>query len=201
MMDRPAPPTIAELLRHAQSGSTAASVEIYVHIKEELRTHLPKDQPLQQSLSPKTLIQKAYQNLVNADETEDEYRLLFVAIASTAMRRLLGKHTPSQAAPLRDGARSIPSLAAVRKALERNSATAEMRAETLAAFNEVLDRLAARHARQVQVVECWLFGGMTFQETATALGVSRSTVRRDWASAEDWLNREMAGENCSRSES
>lgn len=45
--------------------------------------------------------------------------------------------------------------------------------------------------RQSQVVECRLFGGLTVEETATALGIALRTVKRDWAVAQAWLHREM----------
>ena len=50
-----------------------------------------------------------------------------------------------------------------------------------------LDRLATLNARLSQVVECRFFGGMTEAETASALGVTERTVRRDWVKAKGWL--------------
>lgn len=58
-------------------------------------------------------------------------------------------------------------------------------------MNQALEMLDKVDTRQAQVVECRFFGGMTVNETATALDVSPSTVKRDWRTAKLWLSREM----------
>ena len=65
-------------------------------------------------------------------------------------------------------------------------------AEVLVALDEALRRLEHVDARQSKVVECRFFGGLTIEETATALGVSPRTVKRDWMMAQAWLHREMS---------
>jgi RNA polymerase sigma factor (sigma-70 family) len=52
-------------------------------------------------------------------------------------------------------------------------------------------RLEGIDPRQSEVVECRFFGGLTIEETATAIGISPRTVKRDWALAQAWLHREM----------
>jgi hypothetical protein len=61
------------------------------------------------------------------------------------------------------------------------------RAEALVALDGALDRLTALNARWGRIVECRFFGGMTEEETATALGITSRTVRRDWVKAKGWL--------------
>ena len=58
-------------------------------------------------------------------------------------------------------------------------------------LDEALARLQAINERQARVVECRFFGGMSVEETADALNVSPATVKRDWAIARAWLNREL----------
>ena len=70
----------------------------------------------------------------------------------------------------------------------------EERAEALVVLEEALERLAQVNEREARVVECRFFGGMTFEETAAAIGVSVRTVKRDWAMAQAWLHREMQKE-------
>jgi len=60
------------------------------------------------------------------------------------------------------------------------------------AVDEALDRLDALEPRLRQVVECRYFGGMSEEDTATALGISPRTVRRDWRKARAWLYDELA---------
>jgi RNA polymerase sigma factor (TIGR02999 family) len=68
----------------------------------------------------------------------------------------------------------------------------EDRAEALVALDGALARLATLNPRLSQVVECRFFGGMTEEETATALGVTDRTVRRDWIKAKGWLLTDIA---------
>jgi RNA polymerase sigma factor (sigma-70 family) len=58
-------------------------------------------------------------------------------------------------------------------------------------LDEALSRLAILDERLVRVVECRFFGGLTEEETATALGVTARTVRRDWVKAKGWLQRAL----------
>jgi len=64
------------------------------------------------------------------------------------------------------------------------------------ALDEALTALAVVDARKSQVVEMRFFGGLTLEETAEALQISRDTVKRDWNFAKLWLLRELqAGTN------
>ena len=63
------------------------------------------------------------------------------------------------------------------------------RASELVALDDALTSLAAIDQRKCQVVELRFFGGMSVEETATALGVSPITVKRDWSTAKAWLHR------------
>ena len=62
----------------------------------------------------------------------------------------------------------------------------------LLALDEALDRLAEREAHLARIVELRFFSGLDVAETAEALGISESTVKRDWAMAKAWLHRELA---------
>ena len=70
-------------------------------------------------------------------------------------------------------------------------AVAESRGEELLALDEALVRLGALNDRQARIVECRFYGGMTVEETADTLSVSPATVKREWATARAWLNREL----------
>jgi DNA-directed RNA polymerase specialized sigma24 family protein len=69
--------------------------------------------------------------------------------------------------------------------------TIACRSEELLALDEALDRLATLDARAARVVECRFYGGLTEDETAQALGVSRRTVVGDWVIAKGWLYRAL----------
>jgi len=63
----------------------------------------------------------------------------------------------------------------------------------LLAIDEALDRLALIDEQQARIVELRFFSGLTVEETATALGISPKTVKRDWSVARAWLKREIGG--------
>jgi RNA polymerase sigma factor (sigma-70 family) len=66
--------------------------------------------------------------------------------------------------------------------------------QDLVAVDDALTALAAIDPRKCQVVEMRFFGGLTLDETAAALNVSRDTVKRDWTMAKLWLLRELGGD-------
>jgi RNA polymerase sigma-70 factor, ECF subfamily len=70
---------------------------------------------------------------------------------------------------------------------------AEDDAVDVLALHDALERLAALDPEQARLVELRYFGGLTIEDTAAALGVSRATVNREWAIARAWLRRELAG--------
>ena len=87
-----------------------------------------------------------------------------------------------------------------RKALKRNAEKVPIDddlpirtpdSEDLVALDEALKRLAAIDERQSRIVELRYFGGLTIAETASLLGISEKTVKRDWTLARTWLHREI----------
>ena len=68
----------------------------------------------------------------------------------------------------------------------------ETTSEELLDVENALQRLAVVDERQVRIVECRFFGGMCIEETAAALCLSPATVKREWALARAWLNRELS---------
>ncbi len=69
--------------------------------------------------------------------------------------------------------------------------TSEEKGADLLALDEALERLAAIDPRQSRVVELRVFAGLTLEETAQALNISPSTVRREWSMAKAWLHRQI----------
>ena len=106
-----------------------------------------------------------------------------MAVAALAMRRILVDYARRNRAARRGGG-------SIRFTLDHD-VPAEERGEMLLALDEALARLAAVDRRLSQVVEYRYFGGLTEEETADVLGVTRRTVQRDWVKARGWLLLEM----------
>jgi RNA polymerase sigma factor (sigma-70 family) len=66
------------------------------------------------------------------------------------------------------------------------------RLEDVVAIDEVLTRLSAMDEEQGRIVELRFFAGLNVEETAEAMGISPSTVKREWRLAKAWLDRELA---------
>jgi RNA polymerase sigma factor (TIGR02999 family) len=181
---------VTELLAKARSGDASALADVFPLIYDELR-RLARQQlqrePDGHTLSPTALVHEAYMRLIDYSRMEWTGRAHFLAVAATAMRRVLVDHARGHRSMKRGGA-------ARRVSIDDVEIGAEDRAELLLAIDEALDRLAALDARQAQVVECRFFGGMTEEETAEALGIGLRTAKRDWAKAKSWLHRELAAE-------
>ena len=136
------------------------------------------------TLNTTALVHEAYLELVRLDRIEWKNRAQFFAIAAQAMRRVLVTYAERRRAQKRGGgAPHVP--------LEEEALMTDAQSEDLLALDEALGRLKALSERQHAVVECRFFGGMSVAETATALGTSPATVKRDWALARAWLNKEL----------
>jgi RNA polymerase sigma factor (TIGR02999 family) len=138
-----------------------------------------------QTLDTTSLIHEAYLRMVDQTRVTFADRAQFFAYASRAMRSILVDHARRRCAEKRGGGvRPLP--------LEESIAGVAYQTDLLLAVDEALDRLDALEPRLRQVVECRYFGGMSEEDTATALGISPRTVRRDWRKARAWLYDELA---------
>jgi len=191
-MSEPQPgSTVTELLVRARSGDSSALADVFPVIYDELR-RLARQQlqrePDGHTLSPTALVHEAYMRLIDYSRVEWTGRSHFLAVASTAMRRILVDHARGHRSIKRGGAlRHVP--------IDSVEIGTEDRAELLVAIDEALDRLTAIDPRQARVVECRFFGGMTEEETAEALGIGLRTAKRDWAKAKSWLHKEIAADD------
>lgn len=77
--------------------------------------------------------------------------------------------------------------------LDRPVALPQMRSVDVVALDDALSQLARLDPQQSRIVEMRFFGGLSIEETASVLGISPATVKRDWATARVWLHRELKG--------
>jgi len=177
---------ITDLLLQMRGGGTEAMDRLFSLVYEELRRIAHRQLRLERpghTLGTTGLVHETYVRLVDQTRVEWRDRGHFFVAAAWAMRRILVDYARRNRAARRGGG-------TVRLTLNADVPAAE-RGEMLLALDEALDRLAALDRRLSQVVECRYFGGLTEQETAEALGVTRRTVQRDWAKARGWLYLEM----------
>jgi RNA polymerase sigma-70 factor, ECF subfamily len=138
------------------------------------------------TLSATALVHEAWLELNKLNRIQWQNRAHFLAVAAQAMRRILIDYAVARRREKRGGGQQVLSLD------EGDAlAIAHERADELVALEEALARLQQLNERQARIVECRFFGGMSVEETADALNVSPATVKREWAIARAWLNREL----------
>jgi RNA polymerase sigma factor (TIGR02999 family) len=187
MTGRPADITVL-LQAHAAGDADALDrllPQVYGELRRIARGRLRRERD-DHSLATTDLVHEAFIKLVPLERVDWRNRSHFFAVASRAVRHVLIDHAMRRRALKRgSGARAV--------ALDEQVPSAARPLDELIAVGQLLDRLEKLEPRQVRVVECRFFGGLSLDETAEALGISPATVSRDWTFARAWLHRELAG--------
>ncbi|MFI5328223.1 MAG: sigma-70 family RNA polymerase sigma factor [Candidatus Rokuibacteriota bacterium] len=178
---------VTELLLELRNGDHAAFDELFPLVYDVLRRIAHRKLAAERAahtLSTTDLVHEAYLKLVRFDRIEWRGRAHFLAIAAQSMRNILVDYALKRKAEKRGGGQENDPL-------EDALAVVEAPTSDLLALHEAMQRLEKIDSRQSRVVECRFFAGMSIEETAEALGVSPASVKRDWALARAWLNREL----------
>ena len=157
---------------------------VYTELHRQAHRYLQKER-VGHTLQTTALVNEAYLKLVEQKSVAWESRSHFYAIAATMMRRILIDYAKTKHRVRRGGIHSDLPL--------ENALTIRV-SETdfdLLALDEALSRLAAKEAQLAKVVELRFFSGLDVVETAEVLGLSESTIKRDWRMAKAWLRREL----------
>jgi len=176
---------ITLLLQRAQAGDAAARDTLAVRIYDELRAiahRKLRGRGGARGLSTTDLAHEGYLRLLK-QESSWQNRAHFYAIAATEMRRVLLDLARRETADKRGGG-------AVHLEFDEQFAPASpsVSLAELVSIDAALDALASEHPRQARVVELRAFGGLSVEETAEVIGISDTTVKRDWVAAIDWLS-------------
>ena len=182
------------LLQRLDEGDAAAGDELYPLLYDELRRvarGVMASERVGHTLQPTALVHEAYLKLVDATAVRQGDRERFLRLAAWAMRQVLVDFARRRRAERRGGDdRERVSLAPGLLASEENGATPG--SVDLLDLDDALTRLAERHEQAARVVELRFFGGLSIEESAAVLGVSPTTVKRDWLMAKAWLYRDMS---------
>ncbi len=180
---------ITRLLDGYSRGSTDARNRLVQRVYAELKAiargrlaGLPRDG----SLETTVLVHEAYLKLFGRDSIQWENRAHFFGIVAQAMHDLVVDHLRRRAAQKRGGNLERVDLDDPGLALATHPP-----ADEVLAVAAVLDRLAAVSELTAEVVKLRFFAGLTHEETASALGISRARARREWAYAKAFLYREL----------
>jgi len=181
------PSDVTQLLGRLADGDPDALERLFPLVYEELRDLARREMHREReghTLGATAVVHEAYLRLAELDRISWQGRAHFFGAAAMAMRRVLISYARSRNAQKRgSGVVPVP--------IDDVVVAARDRPQELLALDEALTRLEELNPRQARVVECRFFAGMNIDETAEALGISNATVRRDWAMARAWLNREL----------
>jgi len=184
----PSSQSITQLLVEWRDGDRTALDRLIPLVHQELRRlahHYLKQERHEHTLQTTALVNEAYLKLVDHKGMQWQNRAHFFAVAAQAMRRILVDHARTRDALKRGGGLVMTNL-------DEAAALVDTQAADLLALNDALNRLAQFDARKSRIVELRYFGGMTFEETAEVIGLSPTTVNREWKSAKTWLLKTMS---------
>ncbi|MBT8485305.1 MAG: sigma-70 family RNA polymerase sigma factor [Phycisphaerales bacterium] len=179
-------------LRQLRGGSAGAS-ELMPAMYEELRrlagSYL-RGQPPDHTLQPTALVHEAFLRLIDQRTAGWEDETHFFAVAATVMRHVLVNHAEKRSSLKRGGDRLKLTLDEQRDAGIPGGMSDAAAADVLA-LHHALDELARLDERKGRVVELRWFGGMTHEQIAETLAVSKRTVDADWQMARAWLSKTL----------
>ena len=192
----PGPGEVTQLL-HDWRGGDAAALErliplVYRRLRLLAQAKLSQERP-DHTLQPTALVHEVFVRLVEARELEVSDRVHFFALAARLMREILIDQGRARRSAKRGGGAAGLSLDEAGA-----PASAGLDPETLFALDEALVALEALAPRQASVVELRFFTGLTHEEIAQVLRISRATVEREWAVARRWLARRLDAAEAAR---
>jgi RNA polymerase sigma factor (TIGR02999 family) len=177
---------ITRLLVRWQNGEEDALNEAVPYLHAELRrmaAQFMRSENPGHTLQSTALVNEAYLRLVNVDlELED--RAHFLALAARIMRRILVDHARGKHRQKRSSGKPLLTL-------DDSILLSEEGDPRLVDLDEALNKLEAFDARLARTVELVYFGGLTTQEAADLLGISRVTLNKDMNLAKAWLLNEI----------
>ncbi|HEU5137020.1 MAG TPA: ECF-type sigma factor [Steroidobacteraceae bacterium] len=193
------PGQVTSLLKRWTEGDASAIDALWPLVYEDLR-RLARRQLVSErgdhTLQRTALVNEAFIRLSGQRSVEWLNREQFMSLAAKIMRHVLVDYARKRGAQRRgDGAAHV-SLHDTQAALEVDQLQARSPFEDdhvdVVAIDDALLRLEKVDAPQSHIVELRYFGGLTLEETASVVGISLASVKREWAMARAWLRRELS---------
>jgi RNA polymerase sigma factor (TIGR02999 family) len=183
--DRPAGEATV-LLNRLRGGDADAGRELLPVLYDELKRIAARQfrgQAAGHTLQPTILVHEAFLRLVGKPAAFED-RAHFFAVAATAMRQILVNHARAANADKRGGgAKPVALNHDVADAPGGGGAEIDV-----LALHEALEQLARIDPRKHRVIELRFFAGLTVEEIAAAMGLSKTTIESEWRAARAWLN-------------
>lgn len=156
---------------------------VYNQLRQLAARELRHERP-NHTLHSTALVHEVYLKLIDQSRVQFKDREHFFAVASQAIRRILISHARSRKASKRGAGQTL-------LAFDESIAFAEKRDVDLIVLDDALESLSKLDPQQGRIIELRFFGGLSIAATARVLGISTSTVTREWNLARAWLFREL----------
>ena len=180
---------VADTLVQVADGSDEAADRlmplVYDRMRGLARSMLDRESP-SHTLQPTALVNEVFLKMTDQNRVDLRGKSHFFAIGAKVMRRILVDHARTKKRQKRGGGMHRIPLEAGLQVSNRND-------EDVLAIEEALTKLADMDPRQAEIIELRFYGGLTVQEVAEVLRVSKRTVESEWAMARAWLRRELSG--------
>jgi RNA polymerase sigma-70 factor, ECF subfamily len=180
-------PDVATLLSGLEVSKDKAVADLVVTLYSELRrlaSSYMRRERSDHTLQTTALVHEAYLRLADQKDVRWKNREQFMGIAAQLMRRILVDYSRGHDAQKRG--RDFEKVF-----LEEAAGVSKEKAADVIELDEALTRLGEFDPQQAQLVELRFFGGLSTEEAAGVLGVSRTTAKRNWNLAKAWLAREL----------
>jgi RNA polymerase sigma factor (TIGR02999 family) len=177
------PQKVTQLLADWRQGDDAALTQLTPLVYEDLRRlahRYMRGQRADHTLQATALVNEAYLRLADQTNPSWQNRAHFFAVAARAMRQILVNYAESYRSQKRGGG-------VAKMELNEAALVSPEQSNEIVSLHEALGNLATLDSRKAEVVELKYFGGLSYDEIAEVLKVSRNTVRRDWEFARTWL--------------
>jgi RNA polymerase sigma factor (TIGR02999 family) len=178
---------VTALLNRWSEGDSSALEQLTPIVYAELRRiagHQLRRDAGARTLESAALVHEAYLRLVGQNAAHWHGRAHFLAVASQIMRRILVDHARKRHRLKRGGPIQIVTL-------NPEMDVADSRGVDLIGLDDALETLAAMDPRQSRLVELRFFAGLSIDDAAQVMGLSKATVNRDWVTARAWLLRQL----------
>ncbi len=188
------PPSSPEPPHDPPGGSDAFFEQVYDELRAIAHSRMRREQP-GQTLQSTELVHEAYLRLSHGEAGAWENRGHFFAAAAEAMRRILIERARAKGRVKRGGDSGGKPAPKVPLDIEEVAQLADDRdPEAILALDRTIERLARVDGRAAQVVKLRFYAGLSVDEVAESLVISRRTVLREWGFARVWLYKQMAAD-------
>ncbi|MFO7846739.1 MAG: sigma-70 family RNA polymerase sigma factor [Balneolaceae bacterium] len=178
---------VTQILSEVSDGSDEAYNRLFSAVYDQLRDIANRQMRYERdghTYSRTDLVHEVFLKMTGSDQVDWQNRSHFYGIAANCMKQLLVDYARKRLAQKRGGDLT-------KKTLISEMIPAEKDAREIISLDDALGNLRQFDERMAQVVDYRFFGGLTIEETAEVMGISKNTVKRDWAKARGLLYKEL----------